>query len=171
MTATLDPRIDTDSGDQETDNDTPELQYGSAAEFLEEWGLDAFACDVEGNPELFRWCPQWWRHTQAASVIDALWRAWEAARQDAGNGMAAWWVYYAYPLMDRLLSLHGPFQHCRDGHTDDIPLPLTPPPEGLFPDERGPRAVDDSELPVTSDTDLSDVDATETEEEPFDVFE
>ncbi|MFE2757515.1 DUF4913 domain-containing protein [Actinosynnema sp. NPDC059335] len=83
------------------------------------------------------WCPSWFRHAQALSRLDSVWRAWESLRFDPALGMANWWTHYADPHLRALMDpVTGPFARCVDGHRSDEPLPVDLPPEGLFTDQR-----------------------------------
>jgi hypothetical protein len=80
------------------------------------------------------WCPEWWRHDEAVARLDALWRAWEAARAEGGAGMAYWWDMHFDAHWAVLTSDRGPFAACKDrvhapvGKQLDM-LPCDPPPE------------------------------------------
>lgn len=81
------------------------------------------------------WCPEWWRHGEAISRLEALWRAWEALRRDGKTGMSVWWRDHADHHMPILFSTEGPFKGCsvEKGHSPRLsPLPCTSPPAGLF---------------------------------------
>ena len=41
------------------------------------------------------WCPEWWRHAEAPSRLEALWRAWEHLRLDPATGMSVWFRDHA----------------------------------------------------------------------------
>lgn len=85
------------------------------------------------------WCPQWWRHAEAISRLEALWRAWEHLRLDAATGSSSWWLEHADPHMDRLFDPEGTFKWCsvRGGHKQLPPLPIEPPPAALFANPGG----------------------------------
>jgi hypothetical protein len=70
------------------------------------------------------WCPQWWKHAEAISRFEALWRAWEFLRLDGTTGMSVWWRDHADHHMSVLLSTDGPFKGCTpdDGHAPNSPL-------------------------------------------------
>jgi hypothetical protein len=36
------------------------------------------------------WCAEWWRHTEAESRLEALWRSWEYLRVDPNLGISVW---------------------------------------------------------------------------------
>lgn len=81
------------------------------------------------------WCPEWWRHAEAISRLEALWRAWEHLRLDAATGISLWFRDHADPHMAMLLDADGPFKRCSPtkGHGRELdPLPLREPPAGLF---------------------------------------
>lgn len=81
------------------------------------------------------WCPQWWRHAEARSRLDALWRSWEHLRWEPALGMSVWFRDHADPHMAVLLDPDGPFHGCKpEQHAGRLtPLPVDPPPDGLFP--------------------------------------
>jgi len=117
--------------------ETPEkeraaLVYPDAQAWVTEWFLPHF----RRNPKVFRWDPQWWRHEEAGTVIEAMWGSWEGVRATGDpGGMAAWFRDVFYPLSDRLTSEHGPFwnQHEALGREDVPPmLPAVPAPDGWF---------------------------------------
>lgn len=83
------------------------------------------------------WCPEWYRHAQAISRLDSIWRAWENLRFDPALGMSNWWVHYVDPNMRALLDpVTGPFARCANGHQASETLPLVPAPDGVFEDQR-----------------------------------
>ena len=85
------------------------------------------------------WCPQWWKHADAISRLEALWRAWEHLRLDPATGMSVWFRDHADPHMGVLLDSEGPFKRCSPskGHKPLDELLLEPAPAGLFtPDGR-----------------------------------
>ncbi|MFE0462647.1 DUF4913 domain-containing protein [Kitasatospora sp. NPDC058965] len=74
------------------------------------------------------WCPAWWRHPEALSRLDAIWRSWEHLRLDSALGMSTWWLYHADPHLAALMDADdGPFAACDpiDGHTAHA-LPTLP---------------------------------------------
>ncbi|MEU3982761.1 DUF4913 domain-containing protein [Streptomyces sp. NPDC026672] len=118
-----------------------ELFYPHVAEFVE----NRFIYFVpRPTPESGRvWCPEWYRHPEALSRLDSVWRAWEALRWDAGLGMSNWWLHHADPHVRALTDpVTGPFARCVDGHEGHDPLPIATPPEGLFTDQRSPVSKD-----------------------------
>ncbi len=101
---------------------------------LESWVRERFA-PMYGRAvggEL-RWCAQWWQHAEAISRLEALWRAWEVLRLDAGLGMAIWYVQYLDPQLNVLCSNRGPFARCKpDHHEPDRGLSVEPAPAGTW---------------------------------------
>lgn len=80
------------------------------------------------------WCPQWWDHPEALVRVDALWRAWEAARTAGGEGMSMWWITHFESHWAALTdSARGPFAACKDQtHEGRLePLACDSPPEDL----------------------------------------
>jgi hypothetical protein len=118
----------------EEDSDAPELFYPNVAEFVSGKLATSYRrqLNVQGG---VTWCPQWWKHAEAISRLEALWRAWEFLRLDGTTGMSIWWRDHADHHMSVLLSTDGPFKGCTpdDGHRAKLaPLPCEEPPPGLF---------------------------------------
>lgn len=112
-----------------------ELFYGNVVEFVTDRFVYFVSRPAPGSGRV--WCPEWYRHAEALSRLDALWRAWEALRWDAGLGMSNWWVHHFDPAVRALLDpVAGPFARCADGHRNPEPLPVETPPEGIFTDQR-----------------------------------
>ncbi len=65
---------------------------------------------VPANPRT-RWCPDWWDHAEAITRLTHLWHTWEAARWHP-EAKGGWWLDLDHHL-PILLSLDGPFRHCR----------------------------------------------------------
>ncbi|MFF2088596.1 DUF4913 domain-containing protein [Nocardia sp. NPDC058176] len=162
---------DLDDDDLDDEDEAPELHFATVDLFVE-WVAGVHARDIMGNTDQFRWCPEWWRHAEAVTAFEALWRAWEHHRQNPGPGMASWWVQIFWPAMDRLLQIKGTFEHCRDAKHNTDPeiaatmasLPLVAPPPGLFDN---PETVSDTDTD-TDDDDDTVVDLDEDESEPYD---
>lgn len=121
--------------DEESAARPSELFYPNVAEFVS----DRFIYLVsKPTPESGRvWCAEWYRHAEALSRLDSLWRAWETLRWDGMLGISSWWTHHVDPHMRALTDpLTGPFARCADGHRAHEPLPILTPPEGLFSDQR-----------------------------------
>ncbi|MCU1531289.1 MAG: hypothetical protein JWO49_860 [Arthrobacter sp.] len=79
----------------------------------------------------------WWKHEEAISRLEALWRAWKFLRLDGSTGISVWWRDHADHHMGVLLSADGPFKGCNPvagGHAANKlkALPCDSPPKGLF---------------------------------------
>ena len=115
---------------------SPEPYYSGVQEFVESWLLAIYRRSVRGHART--WCPCWWEHGEAVSRLDALWRAWEVLRLDAGTGLSVWWRDHADHHLTILLDADGPFKGCEDGHCDRPlePLPYEQPQPGTFQREK-----------------------------------
>lgn len=130
--------------DEESVGLPAELFYPNVYEFVTDRLV--YLCPMPPAEAGLVWCAEWYRHPQALSRLDAIWRAWEHLRQDPALGIANWWLHYADPTMRALMDPHGPFARCADGHQPDEPLPSAPAPEGLFFDQRNALPVADDPL-------------------------
>ncbi|MCX5079431.1 DUF4913 domain-containing protein [Streptomyces sp. NPDC001939] len=127
--------------DEESATRPAELYYPNVAEFV----ADRFIYFVpRPTPESGRvWCPSWFRHAQALSRLDSMWRAWETLRWDGALGMSNWWLHHVDPHLSALLDpVTGPFAGCADGHRTSEPLPIEQVPDGLFAPHATPSAKD-----------------------------
>jgi hypothetical protein len=75
--------------------------------------------------DTFAWCPQWWRHPEAAFVVESLWRSYEAHRPpddplEPSNDHAYWLVQIAYPLLARLWQPDTMFRGCDADHEEPM---------------------------------------------------
>ena len=139
----------------EEEPDAPELFYPNVAEFVSNKLAVSYRrqLNVQGG---VTWCPQWWKHAEAISRLEALWRAWEFLRLDGTTGMSVWWRDHADHHMAVLLDpQNGPFgpvdgEHDRNRHGE--PLPYTAPPEGMFSDVRSHTARDRDSVNYTEPT-------------------
>jgi hypothetical protein len=92
--------------------DTPPLKYANVGEWVTHWLADVFRRHRTANRV---WCPHWFRHAEAVSVLEGAWRAWEHMPRpaefggDEWLGQSLWWHVHGYPAMDRLTALDGPF--------------------------------------------------------------
>ncbi len=93
----------------EEDAQAPELFYPNVAEFVSNKLATSYRrqLNVQGG---VTWCPQWWKHAEAISRLEALWRAWEFLRLDGTTGMSVWWRDHADHHMSVLLSTDGPLK-------------------------------------------------------------
>ncbi|MEV8133512.1 DUF4913 domain-containing protein [Pseudarthrobacter oxydans] len=109
--------------------------YPDLVSFVQEKLSPAYRRSLSGTDRT--WCPSWWKHEEAISRLEALWRSWEFLRLDGSTGMSVWWRDHADHHMGVLLSADGPFKGCKPvtgGHATNKlkALPCDPPPEGLF---------------------------------------
>jgi len=116
------------------DGDEPQLYYSSVDVFVREFLAPVYRRSLEGG-RTRTWCPQWWRHAEAITRLDALWRAWEHLRLDPATGMSVWLRDHADHHMAVLMDPDGPFKGCapEKGHSDRLAsLPVEDPPAKLF---------------------------------------
>jgi len=110
-----------------------QLYYADVGLFVTAFLAPAYRRAFDGRSRT--WCPAWWKHAEAISRLEALWRAWEYLRREPALGMSTWWRDHADPHMAVLMSAEGPFRHCdpEKGHSDRLqPLPLEEYPPDLF---------------------------------------
>lgn len=119
-------------------DDDPGLFFPNAYEFVIQYLLPSWRHTYSGA----RWCAHWWRHAEAVSRLDALWRAFEAHRHGDPSGMAVWWRDFADPLMATLTAENGTFAQCdakTGDHAQNRTWPTAEPPAAMFIDERAIR--------------------------------
>ncbi|WP_216364044.1 DUF4913 domain-containing protein, partial [Subtercola boreus] len=114
--------------------------FGSADEFVRKQLIGSYRRRViaHGSGGGMRWKAAWWDSEEAQQRMEALWRSWEAARQDEKAGMSSWWINHCDPHMKALLSPEGPFADSKDENRIGAPLPYTAAPDGMFKDDRQP---------------------------------
>jgi len=125
-------------GAEDTQDEQPELYFGSVDEFVRDFLRHAYRRRIDGRNRC--WAGRWWEYDEAIIRLDALWRAWEHLRQDGRTGVSLWLRDHADHHMPILMDPDGPFcvategadNTCRKGE----PLPYVAPPEGMFPDVR-----------------------------------
>ena len=110
----------------------PQLYYRSVDEFVRALIIPVFRRNVGPRAEN-RWSAGWWESAEAIMRLEAMWRAWEALRNDPATGISHWLRDHADHHMAVLLSPTGPFARSQDEAKTTDPLPYTPPPDGLFP--------------------------------------
>lgn len=120
----------------ETESVASTLRYKSLTEFVTEQIASMYVRDA-WEASSVRWCPRWFEHAEAVGRFYALWRAFEALRQDPGTGASAYWVMHLDPQMREVLSPDGPFSRCSvsRGHHPYMTqaMPVEAPPAGMFP--------------------------------------
>ena len=120
------------------DEEPAPLHYPTLVVFVEEFLVDLYRRPL-GSTSV-AWCAEWWRHPEAITRLEALWRAFEYLRLDPATGISVWLRDHVDPHMSVLLSPDGPFKACRvdddergRGHSNSLkPLPVITPPPGLF---------------------------------------
>ncbi|GAB2683369.1 DUF4913 domain-containing protein [Nocardia goodfellowii] len=112
-----------------------ELKYASVKEFVEDYIAVIYRRDV-GSRLKQCWCPKWWLHGETIGRFEALHVAFESLRHGEETELAAWWLTYLDPMMDRILDKEeGPFKYCspENGHVARLtPLPVVEAPADLF---------------------------------------
>jgi hypothetical protein len=121
----------------------PEKEFADSKAFFMEFLASVFA-RVRG--EQSAWCVEWWRHPEAAYVVEQLWMSYEAAvmpgHGEPSNAKATWLVYFGYPLTDRLFNSSNTFKGCMQttsnpGHHEPVMksprLPHRVDPTGEYP--------------------------------------
>jgi hypothetical protein len=105
---------------------------------LEDWVTTVFCPTfVRRSTPTFRWCSEWWRHSEAISRLEALWRTWEALRLDPLFGMGTWYRDHLDHQLATLTAAAGPFADCdpsRHFPSERDRLPHTAAPAGWWPD-------------------------------------
>ncbi|MCK1820963.1 DUF4913 domain-containing protein [Streptomyces sp. XM83C] len=135
------PASDDIRRDEEDGVRAEDLFYANVVEFFTDRLCHLLSPPPPGSGRV--WCPEWYRHAQAVSRLDAVWRAWEMLRFDGALGISNWWLHHADPHWRALTDpVTGPFAHCADGHGTAESLPHVPPPEGIFTDQRQWRSRD-----------------------------
>lgn len=124
----------TSSGDSAAAQDPPPMRYPTLDRFVDEFLLEILWTDVDVNDKV--WCPQWWEHAAAIVRLEALWRSFEALRQDPALGISTWLRDHADYHMGVLTNPNGPFKGCdsRRGHDAQRhrKIPSLPAPKGMF---------------------------------------
>ncbi|MEW5093704.1 DUF4913 domain-containing protein [Clavibacter michiganensis] len=137
--AAADPDTAVDGEQEQDDPETPELVFGSVDEWLRRYWRFTYRRRVSAKGSgTGRWRADWWMSDEALQRLTALWRGWEASRQDPALGTSAWWTNHADPHMSVLLSLDGPYAGSEDGNEVGEPLPYNRPPHGLFDPDKEP---------------------------------
>ncbi|MGI8731361.1 MAG: DUF4913 domain-containing protein, partial [Solirubrobacteraceae bacterium] len=117
-----------DAGDQ-----PPELYFPTVLAFVTDHLTPMYRRSVSGTDRT--WCAEWWRHAEAVSRLEALWRSWEYLRLDGNLGISVWMRDHLDHHMAVLLDADGPFKGCKpDQHAQRVEaFPLEPPiPPDLF---------------------------------------
>lgn len=131
-----DSAVDDDRTDEAPADTAPALHFPTLPAFVG-YLADLYRREVFDSAER-TWCPRWWDHPEAVARLEAMWRAFEALRQDPATGISIWFRDHADTHMAQLMQPHGPFRGCsaKRGHSVDplVPLPLEEVPEGWWPE-------------------------------------
>lgn len=121
------------------DPGAPSLYYGSVDEFVRKHLRFQYR-RVVGRPGRgeYRWRAAWWQSEEAIGRLEAVWRTWEGARQEAPTAMSDWWLNHLDRHMQALLSVTGPFANSTDETRPGDPLPYESAPQGWFAPDRQP---------------------------------
>lgn len=103
---------------------------------VEPWVREHFVhMYIRPGPGVYRWCPQWWRHAEAISRLESLWRMWEVARLNP-IGMSGWYRDHLDHHLPILMSSTGPFAQCNlEQHHDQTSLPTHRAPDAWWPQQ------------------------------------
>ena len=92
-----------------TEPDVPLPAFESVEDWIDSYFLPMFRLPLGGQ---YRWCAQWWAHTEAVSRLTALWRAWEAMRLEPATGISDWYSAHFGHHLPILTGPDGPFCQC-----------------------------------------------------------
>lgn len=121
------------SVEEDVQEEQPQLLYPTVEAWVTDWLSPGFRRSTAALNSTHRWCSDWWKHGEAVSRLDALWRAWEHLRLDPATGLSVWYRDHCSHHMAVLMDPDGPFANCKEGHKPEtVPLPVTPAPIGLF---------------------------------------
>ncbi|MEU5885186.1 DUF4913 domain-containing protein [Spirillospora sp. NPDC047279] len=89
----------------------PQPHYPTVIEWVTRHFIPMYRRTLGGE---FRWCAEWWRHSEAISRLTALWYSWEAMRLQGATGMALWYRDHLDHQLPVLLGPRGPFYQCTE---------------------------------------------------------
>lgn len=107
-----------------------ELYYKNVDEFVHIFLLPSWRHPLVNA----RWCQHWYKHGEALSRLDALWRSYEAMRVGDPTGMAVWWRDFADPTMAALTRESGTFDSCNADTGEHAP-------PGIWPAKHAPEMI------------------------------
>lgn len=110
------------SGEEKIQPEDIELYYPNVDAFLHDFLLPSWRHTYSGT----KWCRDWYKHSEAVSRLDALWRSYEAMRVGDPTGMAVWWRDFADPTMASLTRPEGTFAGCNPETGQHQPLKIWP---------------------------------------------
>lgn len=129
-----------EEAEESEDEAEPEMKFDTVEEFVRDYVAVCYAREVskEGREGEIRWCPEWHEHAEAVARFNALFRAFEEARQGTGAEMSSFWRDHLDHHMSELLSPEGCFKYCsvsrgHHGYRGQLkPLPLEAAVEGSW---------------------------------------
>src|SRR5262249_30334460 len=125
----------------------PEPVYTAVEDWVLDYFLPMFRRTLGGE---FRWCAQWWRHSEAISRLSALWHAWEALRLQPGTGIAAWYRDHLDHQLPILMGARGPFYQCSEAaHREPREAAARPAPDAWWDAEESADAGSPGGGPAT----------------------
>jgi Domain of unknown function (DUF4913) len=108
----------------------PEPVYIALEDWLTDYFLPTFRRTLGGE---YRWCHQWWQHSEAISRLTALWHSWEVLRLQPGTGIANWYRDHLDHQLPILMGARGPFCQCSEtAHREPREAAAAPAPEGWW---------------------------------------
>ena len=135
----------------EEEPESRELQFPTVKEFVEDYVIELYRREVSIRNAPEHWCPLWWVHGEVVARFEALHMAFEHLRHGEETELAAWWLVYFDPMMERIFDKEGPFKYCSvaEGHSGKLPkLPVVIAPEQAFEDGHYDQPVIASQLVV-----------------------
>ncbi|MGV9838058.1 DUF4913 domain-containing protein [Nocardia niigatensis] len=138
--------------DEEPEDEPRELEYPRVKEFVEDYVTEIYRREVSLRDAPLHWCPQWWLHGEVVARFEALHQAFEHLRHGEETELAAFWLVYFDPMMERIFDREGPFKYCTvaHGHNGKLPrLPVVIAPEEAFPEDGRPGPVTTSTIEVS----------------------
>ena len=112
-------------------DEPPELYFPTVLAFVTDHLVPMYRRSVSGTDRT--WCAEWWRHAEAVSRLEALWRSWEYLRLDGNLGISVWMRDHLDHHMTILLDADGPFKGCKpDQHAQRVEA---------FPPSRRSRSI------------------------------
>lgn len=73
-----------EEGDAAGERGEPALYFPNVEVFVREHLAQLYRRNLDGRHRT--WCPEWWRHAEAITRLEGLWRAWEHLRLAACSG-------------------------------------------------------------------------------------
>jgi hypothetical protein len=145
------PQLGPEEAAEEEEAEPRELQFPTVKEFVEDYVIEIYRREVSIRNAPEHWCPLWWVHGEVVARFEALHMAFEHLRHGEETELAAWWLVYFDPMMERIFDKEGPFKYCSvaEGHRGKLPkLPVVTAPLEAFEDGYYDQPVIASQLVV-----------------------